>query len=44
MIVKNDKWRIDFNVENLNEEDEDIRKEIATRKAVLLDYRDLKGR
>lgn len=44
MIVKNDKWRIDFNVDNLNEEDEDIRNEIATRKATLLDYRDLKGR
>jgi hypothetical protein len=44
MLLKSNKWRREFGVENLTEEDKDIKEEIATGKACLLRHRDFSGR
>lgn len=44
MVIKCNKWRREFNVSSLSEEEEDIKQEISTGKALLLRHRDYLGR
>lgn len=44
MLIKCNKWRNEYGVLRLTEEDEDIKEEMMTGKAILLRHRDFLGR
>ena len=44
MLIKCNKWRKEYGVLSLTEDDEDIKEEMRTGKALLLRHRDFMGR